>query len=45
MGRGVDCRYNRDDLVYVLCCYDTLNVHPGTTITTIIQKVGVVGER
>ena len=26
-----------------VCCYDALNVHPGNTITTITQKVGVVG--
>ena len=42
--RGVvNGRYNRDDLVYVMCCYDAFDVHPSSSISTIVQIVGVVG--
>ena len=38
-------RYNRNDLVYVMCCYDAFDVHPASSIASIIQTVGARGGR
>lgn len=43
MRTGLKGRYNRDDLVYVMCCYDAFDVHPPSSISTIIQTVGGCG--
>lgn len=44
--KGVlESRYNRNDLVYVMCCYDAFDVHPTSSIASIVQTVGVGGGR